>query len=71
MKIYTGCPEKNGDLEFLTFCSLVSLLYDHFQNKSTFIYKLNRGRSYIAQYALGEGGGQLFYRKTTADAYCM
>ena len=26
-----------------------------------------RGRSYIARYALGEGGGQPFYRKTTAD----
>ena len=26
-----------------------------------------RGRSYIAQYALGEGGGQPFYRETTAD----
>ena len=26
-----------------------------------------RGRSYIARYALGEGGGQQFYRKTTAD----
>ena len=25
-----------------------------------------RGRSYIARYALGEGGGQPFYRKTYA-----
>ena len=26
----TGCPRKNGDLEFLAFCSVViAWLYDH------------------------------------------
>ena len=29
-------------------------------------YIILRGRSYIARYALGEGGGQPVYRKTTA-----
>ena len=44
-KINTGCPKKNGDLEFSTFCILVSArLYDHFQNKSKFVWKLNTPR---------------------------
>ena len=31
----------------------------------------DRGRSYIARYALGEVGGQPLYRKTTAGGGCQ